>query len=66
MQWWVRALADGELDTERLADSQDLFYEQEEGVYVALGLQYIPPEMREDNGEIEAALEGRLPSIVEL
>ena len=50
----------------RLADSQDLFYEQEEGVYVALGLQYIPPEMREDNGEIEAALEGRLPSIVEL
>jgi len=50
----------------RLADSQDLFYEQEEGVYVALGLQYIPPEMREDNGEIEAALQGRLPSIVEL
>ena len=50
----------------RLADSQDLFYEQEEGVYVALGLQYIPPEMREDNGEIEAALQGRLPSIVDL
>lgn len=50
----------------RLADSQDLFYETEEEVYAALGLQYIPPEMREDNGEIEAALQGRLPSIVEL
>ena len=50
----------------RLADSQDLFYEREEDVYGALGLQYIPPEMREDNGEIEAALQGRLPSIIEL
>ena len=50
----------------RLADSQDLFYETEEEVYGALGLQYIPPEMREDNGEIEAALHGRLPGIVEL
>ncbi len=50
----------------RLADSQDLFYETEEEVYAALGLQYIPPEMREENGEIEAALQGRLPSIVEL
>ncbi len=50
----------------QLSDSQDLFYEKEEEVYAALGLQYIPPEMREDNGEIEAALEGRLPSIVEL
>ena len=50
----------------QLSDSQDLFYEKEEDVYAALGLQYIPPEMREDNGEIEAALQGRLPSIVEL
>ena len=50
----------------QLSDSQDLFYEREEDVYAALGLQYIPPEMREDNGEIEAALQGRLPSIVEL
>ena len=50
----------------RLADSQDLFFEQEEDVYAALGLQYIPPEMREDNGEIEAAMQGRLPRLVEL
>jgi DNA polymerase (family 10) len=36
----------------------------EEGVYAALGLPMIPPEMREDRGEIELALEGRLPEII--
>ncbi|BAT72096.1 DNA polymerase, family X [Thermosulfidibacter takaii ABI70S6] len=36
----------------------------EEEVYAVLGLPYIPPELREDRGEIEAALEGRLPEIV--
>jgi DNA polymerase (family 10) len=49
----------------RLADGQDLFFDQEEEVYQALGLQYIPPELREDRGEIEAALGGRLPRLVE-
>lgn len=38
----------------------------EEEVYEALGLKYIEPEMREDQGEIEASLEGRLPNLVEL
>jgi len=33
----------------------------EEGVYDQLGMQYIPPELREDEGEIEAALAGKLP-----
>ncbi len=37
----------------------------EEGVYKALGLPWIAPEMRENAGEIEAALEGRLPKLVE-
>jgi DNA polymerase (family 10) len=36
----------------------------EEEVYAALGLPLFPPEMREDRGEIELALEGRLPEIV--
>lgn len=40
--------------------------ETEEGVYKALGLPWIPPEMREDSGEIEAALGGKLPELVEL
>jgi DNA polymerase (family 10) len=35
-------------------------------VYGAVGLPYIPPELREDGGEIEAALEGRLPALVSL
>jgi DNA polymerase (family 10) len=38
----------------------------EAGVYEALGLPWIPPELRENTGEIEAALEGRLPELVEL
>jgi len=37
----------------------------EEDVYAALGLPLFPPEMREDRGEIELALEGRLPEIVD-
>jgi DNA polymerase (family 10) len=38
----------------------------EEEVYEALGLSYIPPEMREDTGEIEAAKTGALPRLVSL
>jgi len=49
----------------RLADSRDLFFDREEEVYAALGLPYIPAELREDRGEIEAALEGNLPRLVE-
>ncbi|HEX9666171.1 MAG TPA: DNA polymerase/3'-5' exonuclease PolX [Thermodesulfobacteriota bacterium] len=40
--------------------------ETEADVYKKLGLPFIPPEMREDRGEIEAALEGRLPTLLEL
>jgi DNA polymerase (family 10) len=40
--------------------------ETEESVYRALDLPWIPPELREDRGEIEAAREGRLPELVEL
>src|SRR3989338_6403497 len=40
--------------------------ESEESVYRAVGLPYIPPELREDRGEIEAARAGRLPKLVEL
>ncbi len=38
----------------------------EEEVYKAIGLPYIEPEIREDQGEIEAALQGKLPVLVEL
>ncbi len=37
---------------------------QEEDVYKALKLPFIPPELREDTGEIDAALAGKLPDLV--
>lgn len=37
----------------------------EEDIYKALGLAYVPPEMRENTGEIEAAAKGKLPRLVE-
>jgi DNA polymerase (family 10) len=39
---------------------------QEEEVFQAVGLPWIPPELREDRGEIDAARAGRLPKLVEL
>ena len=36
----------------------------EEAIYRALGLPFIPPELREDAGEIEAAERGRLPDLI--
>ncbi len=38
----------------------------EEEIYEALGLQWIPPELRENSGEIEAAAARKLPNLVEL
>jgi len=38
----------------------------EAAVYAALGLQWIPPELREADGEVEAAAQGRLPDLVTL
>jgi len=38
----------------------------EEEVYERLGLPWIPPELREDSGEIKAALAGTLPTLVSL
>ncbi|KPK75779.1 MAG: hypothetical protein AMJ79_09725 [Phycisphaerae bacterium SM23_30] len=38
----------------------------EEGIYDKLGLAYVAPALREDRGEVEAALKGELPELVEL
>ncbi len=40
-------------------------YGSEELFYKAVGLPYIPPELREDKGEIQAALKHNLPALVE-
>lgn len=39
--------------------------DSELGFFQALGLSYIPPELRENMGEIEAAQEGKLPNLLE-
>jgi DNA polymerase (family 10) len=39
--------------------------EREEDIFRAVGLPWIPPELREDLGELEAAEEGRLPELIE-
>jgi DNA polymerase (family X) len=39
---------------------------EEEEVYRGLGLSWIPPELREDRGEVDAARDGRLPKLIEL
>ena len=38
----------------------------EEAIYEALGLQLVPPPMREDKGEVERAAEGTLPPVARL
>lgn len=37
----------------------------EKEIYKALGISYIEPELREDRGEIEAGLKGKLPDLIE-
>jgi DNA polymerase (family X) len=49
----------------RAADDSRVAGEDEAGVYEALGLRWIPPELRENTGEIEAAAAGHLPELVE-
>ncbi len=44
----------------------DILCATEEEVYAALGLPYIPPPLREDRGEIEAAQAGQLPILVQM
>jgi DNA polymerase (family 10) len=41
-------------------------YDTEEKFYEALGLQWIPPELREDTGEIELAAKNNLPDVIKL
>lgn len=47
-------------------DEKKIAGKTEEEVYKALGMRWIPPELREDRGEVEAAQKGVLPQIVEL
>jgi DNA polymerase (family 10) len=50
----------------QITDERKVAGETEEEIYLKLGLQWIPPELRENTGEIEAAAEDRLPRLLEL
>jgi DNA polymerase (family 10) len=47
-------------------DGSEILCATEEQVYKLLGLPWIPPELREDRGEVQAARAGKLPHLIEL
>lgn len=49
----------------RLKGNRRVAGKEEEDVYRALGLPWVPPELREDLGEVEQAKQGKLPRLVE-
>jgi DNA polymerase (family 10) len=50
----------------RTADNSEILCATEEEVFAQLGLQYVPPEIREDWGEIEVAAKNKLPHLIEI
>ena len=50
----------------RVETGQALVADTEEGIYARLGMPWVPPTLREDRGEVEAALRGELPRLVEV
>ena len=49
----------------RDSDGQAITIESEDAIYSLLGMSYIAPELREDRGEVQAALAGTLPAIID-
>ncbi len=49
----------------RLDDNSPVAAATEEEIYAALGMQWMPPEMRENLGEIERSARGELPRLIE-
>jgi DNA polymerase (family 10) len=45
-------------------DSTLIASESEGDIYTSLGMSFVPPEIREDSGEVEAAIQGLLPDLV--
>ena len=50
----------------RMEDEKRVAGKTEEEIYKKLGLEWIPPELRENSGEIEAAEAGKLPDLITL
>lgn len=59
-----RGLKVNEYGIFRLSDNKRIAGETEESMYTTLGMKWIEPELREDRGEIEAAMEDRLPNLL--
>lgn len=66
-EWGVFRIPEG-ADPESLGkeDGERLAGASEEEVYEALGLAWVPPELRENRGEVQAAVEESLPRLVTL
>ena len=66
-EWGVFRVPEGtdpdELEKE---EGERLAGRTEESVYEALGMACVPPELRENRGEVEASIDGALPRLVEL
>ncbi|HLB13127.1 MAG TPA: DNA polymerase/3'-5' exonuclease PolX [Dehalococcoidia bacterium] len=60
-----KGLSLSEYGITRLLDGQLQKFTEEEAFYAALGLEFIPPELREASGEIEAAGRQAIPRLVE-
>lgn len=66
-EWGVfRVPADAEADALGKEDGERLAGRTEEEVYEALGMVWVPPVLRENRGEVEAATSGKLPDLVTL
>lgn len=55
-----------EYQLEEVNTGKKIYFQRDDDIYTMLGLEPIPPEIREDAGEIEAAAERSLPRLVEL
>jgi len=60
-----RGLKINEYGIFRVKSGRRLGGREEEEIYTVLGMPWMPPELREDGGEIEAAMRRRLPRLVE-
>jgi DNA polymerase (family 10) len=64
-RWRSKQVKINEYGIFREKDDKKLGGKREEDVYRILSLPFIAPELREDLGEIEAAIEGRLPRLID-
>jgi len=62
----ARGLSLSEHSLTRINGKGEIFCATEEDVYKTLGLPYIPPELREDRGEVQAAKANQLPKLIQV